>query len=503
LVRFHKKLGKERDQKAILIGLRSVKYVGQRVKRQIHSMTRKQFPIAKLFGRARLALCLACALLPIRSWAATQLEPAQSSKVIPQNERERAGKVIPLTNTDAAHNKILARGLAPIVNNDEKSARQVALRDAYRNAINQGVGTDVGHLFEMRNFKKIVDIVVTRSLGVVKSYTVVFEGRRAGEPPQYEILIEAAVGEGSKGDLMALALFLQVMDNPKVLLLIHESESEGQSDNGGGQLEIKVDAKAEKVEVKRNSNASTGGGSGGIGGAAEDALTKYFHDAGYVVLSSKEALTGDPRQDEEVGMARDGYAELARKVGTRLGADVVLCGGIRISGRPVVAYGVSLNRVHVTSTVRALVTASGQILAVESDSYEAASELYEAAKTKSINSLAKGLGEKLVWKIPEVLANQPRQTTVVLGNCTLEEMKTVTANLSAAKGVESVRAGAWTRDREQGNAGKVALTVSSGFLGATADDLYEALKAPSQPPLRLEALTKYNLELSVKRNGSP
>ena len=420
--------------------------------------------------------------------------------VMPKPERERPGKVIPKTKDIQIDNKIIARGIAPIVNNDEKRARQLALQDAYREAISRGVGTEIGELFEMKNFEKIVDVVVKRSIGIVKNYKVLHEGRTKKNENQYEILIEAEVGEGSKGDLMALALFLEVIDSPKVLILLHEYESPSTGAGESKDLEIKIGGKEDTIEIRQRSEKK------GVDSLkeisidnAEVVLAKYFHDVGYTVLTSKDVLTGNEGHDNEVRLAKQGYTELARKIGMMYGADIVLVGSIRISGKPVKVYDVPMNMVHVTSTIKAVVTGSGQTLAIEDKTSRSSSEIYEAAKHKSMRGLVNVVGESLVWKIPEVLSNNYKILSVTISNCKIDEMKRFTKMISDIKGVETVRTGAWVR--QKGDTGKVTLSIYTGFLGATTDEIYDVLMTTKDIKLKADMLSKYSLEVSVNRNG--
>lgn len=388
---------------------------------------------------------------------------------------QRATAVIPLTETNRTGKIVIARGLAPIVNGDQKRARQNALRDAYRTAICQG-SVEVGHLTQMKNFKELVDVVVTRSVGMVKNYRIIFEGTTTNQPPNFEVLIEAEVGPGTRGDLMALALFLEVIQRPKVLLLLQENEAQ-----------TGVSAAPTTQNLAEDN--------------AEIVLAKYFHDAGYEVMTSKDALGSTEEQARKLTLAKQGYTEPARELGRQYDADVVLCGTVRIKSQTVTAYNIALQKVHLTCTARVVVTGSGQALALEDSSYQSSAEMYEVAREKSVRSLAKDVGEKLVWKIPEALASQPQLTTVMLQGCTLDELKIVNAALASVAGVETVRTGGWSRSGN-GETGKVTFTVVSGFLGASTEDLWAGLKTLPGLKLRAELLQRYNLELSVKRDGS-
>jgi len=420
--------------------------------------------------------------------------------VVPKPERERPGKVIPKTDELQAENNVVARGIALIINNDEKRARQLALQDAYRQAISQGVGTEIGELFEMKNFEKIVDVVVKRSIGIVKRYKVLYEGREKGKEDQYEILIEAEVGKGNRGDLMALALFLQVIDSPKVIILIHEYESQTSGAGEGKDLEIKIGGKGDNIEIRSRSDKRDSDSLKGIlVDNTEVVLAKYFHDVGYTVLTSKDVLTGKEDHDGEVRLAKQGYTELARKIGMMYGADIVLCGTINISGKPVKVYDVPMNMVHVTSTIKAVVTGSGQILAIEDKASRSSSEIYESAKHKSLQGLVKIVGESLAWKIPEVLANNYKILSMTISNCKIDEMKRLTKIISEIKGVETVRTGAWIRQKD--DTGKVTLSIYTGFLGATTDEIYDVLMTGKDIKLRTDMVSKYSLEVTIKRDG--
>ena len=413
------------------------------------------------------------------------------------------GQVISLTRTNSSKNTVRARGLAPIINGDEKCARRLALQDAYRQAICQGVGTEIGEMFEMRNFRKVVDVVVKRSIGVVRRYTVIYEGRDKKDPGQYEIVIDAEVGPaGNGGDLMALALFLEVIEHPKVLIMLREEENQADMGPAGGALQITVDGKKEKAELHRSPDPAGAGGAPAEDDVVENALAKYFHEAGYVVLTSKDILPTGEREVQEASLAKQGYSEPARKIGLRCGADIVLCGLIRAVGTTVKSYDtMTVTRVVLTCSAKTVVTGSGQTLNIEDSSYVSAAEMFASAREKSVRTMAKDVGEKLVWRIPEVLANQPKITTVGVANCTVEELKRISTILSAAKGVEMVRTGAWMR-QDGGETGKVTFIVSSGFLGDSAEDLLGALKAAQGLKFQVETLSKYNLDLSVIRDGS-
>jgi len=391
---------------------------------------------------------------------------------IPQSQWSKRGDVSRSNEPSGSNRTILAHGLAPILHGDEKRAQQNALRDAYRNAISQGVGLEVGHMSQMRNFKELVDIVVTRSVGMVKHCDIINQGTTTETPPNYQVSIRAEVGPGSKTDLMALALFLQVLDNPKVLILLEQSESDTNKADS-------LPHHAAPVE------------------ATEDAFAHCFHTAGYIVMTSKDVSGANQELLRELNLAKQGSTDLARKIGLRYGVDVVICGDIQIVNKPVRVYDFSMTQVHLVATVRAIVTGSRQVLAMDQQSYEAGGSLYEATRDKLLATVVKTLAEKLVWKIPEELATHPTLLTVTLSNCTLEELKAVEAALSTAPEIDTIRTGPWLRQSGR-DSGVVEFEIRSGFLQASTEDLLTALRTNCSLQFRVDALSKYNLELAVK-----
>lgn len=116
-----------------------------------------------------------------------------------------------------------------------------------------------------------------------------------------------------------------------------------------------------------------------------------------------------------------------------------------------------------------------------------------------MQGLVNVVGENLVWKIPEVLANNYKILSVTISNCKIEEMKRFTKVISDLKGIETIRTGAWVRHK--GDTGKVTLSIYTGFLGATTDEIYDVLMNTKDITLRTDMLSKYSLEVSVNRNG--
>ena len=63
-----------------------------------------------------------------------------------------------------------AIGLARLYSGEEKQARDAALRDAMKKAIEQGVGSMLESETEVKNFQLLSDRILSKSKGVIKNY---------------------------------------------------------------------------------------------------------------------------------------------------------------------------------------------------------------------------------------------------------------------------------------------------------------------------------------------
>lgn len=101
-------------------------------------------------------------------------------------------------------------------------SKDEALLNAKRDAVEKGIGTLLISETEVRNYQLQKDIVLTRTMGAVKSYSVLAEERRG--PKEHYVRIEAIVALAEiEADLAALKILLESMDKPRMLVVIQET----------------------------------------------------------------------------------------------------------------------------------------------------------------------------------------------------------------------------------------------------------------------------------------
>ena len=99
-----------------------------------------------------------------------------------------------------AQDKVRAVGMATIYDNAIDIARDKALENAQRNAVEEKVGVMITSVTEVENFQVKMDQILSESKGFINSYEIISEGKAGNN---YEVRIEADVGTGRLRDRMA------------------------------------------------------------------------------------------------------------------------------------------------------------------------------------------------------------------------------------------------------------------------------------------------------------
>jgi len=121
---------------------------------------------------------------------------------------------------DEGSKEVISVGVA-----DGKSARarDEALNDALRKAVEQGVGTYVTTELTVEQQRLVEDRIYTESRGYIQSYKVIHEGETEG---LYEVKISALVKMGKlAGDLQSIGLIIRKKQNPRVMVVIYSAET--------------------------------------------------------------------------------------------------------------------------------------------------------------------------------------------------------------------------------------------------------------------------------------
>jgi hypothetical protein len=120
----------------------------------------------------------------------------------------------------AQSKEIKAKGYGTIYGNDKAAARDKAIEDAQRKAVEQAMGTMISSESVTKNFQLISDRILSLSSGYIEKYRVISEREIDGE---VEVEIAAIVGMSKLNDsVQAIKNLIRRMDRPKIMVLIAE-----------------------------------------------------------------------------------------------------------------------------------------------------------------------------------------------------------------------------------------------------------------------------------------
>lgn len=129
--------------------------------------------------------------------------------------------------------EVEAEGQAAILNNNLAGARNQALVNAQRNAVEQGVGLVLDSKTVSENFEIIRDKVLTSSQGFVTRYTILQEGPTPDQQT-FRVRIKAEVSQELLEDrLSALRILHQAMGNKRVMVIYRSDNPNALARNHG------------------------------------------------------------------------------------------------------------------------------------------------------------------------------------------------------------------------------------------------------------------------------
>jgi hypothetical protein len=115
---------------------------------------------------------------------------------------------------------IEADGAGVVINNDLALARDNAINDSLRKAVEQAVGTMISSETVVQNYEVISDSIYAKSQGYIQNYQILNE---QVSDELYRVTIRAAVSIGNiKDDLRALGFLMAQKNMPRIMVLIAE-----------------------------------------------------------------------------------------------------------------------------------------------------------------------------------------------------------------------------------------------------------------------------------------
>ena len=206
-----------------------------------------------------------------------------------------------------------AQGQAAILNGDKPAAREKAIEDALRHAVEMAVGTRVSSTSETQDFQTRMDQVMTHSTGFVKKYEIVKEGVD-GEVVQVTIRAFISSVELDK-DLEAMGMLMARKNMPRTMVLIAE-QNIGMATPSAAWMK---DAKEKPAVVSADLRI------------AENVILDSLKNGGF-----KQLIDPEIAEEKAVsigGISTDITAAQARKLGSLTHAEVIIIGRVIATSR--------------------------------------------------------------------------------------------------------------------------------------------------------------------------
>jgi hypothetical protein len=231
-------------------------------------------------------------------------------------------------------------------------SKKDALLKAKRDAVETGIGTVLISQTEIRNYELQKDVILTKTVGAVKSYDIL--SREKQSDGSYYVRIRAIVSLADiREDLAALKILLESMDKPRMMVVIAEEK----------------------------------------GKEAENAIVDYLAAKGFDLVDPAVTAALMQKQDRLISRAAAGDPAAAAKIGAANGAEYILVGRVEKS----VADSAILRQSGMVSgqaTISAKVVncSNGRIIASKSERSAAA----HIAEDVAMNTASGKVGRKLM-----------------------------------------------------------------------------------------------------------
>lgn len=232
---------------------------------------------------------------------------------------------------DTMSKVIDADGAGVVINNDLALARDNAINDSLRKAVEQAVGTVISSETVVENFEVINDSIYAKSQGYIQNYKILKENV---SDSLYRVTIRATVSMGSiKDDLRALGFLMARKGMPRLMVLIAEQNV--------GQAHPSYFWDSVDLSV------------------AENVFQSNFLQDGFTFVD-RASVQGELKTITRRGT--DLNNNLAAKLGKKVDAELVVIGKAFAKAAGNVA-GTSMKSLQANITARAVRTDNGMVIA--------------------------------------------------------------------------------------------------------------------------------------------
>ena len=311
--------------------------------------------------------------------------------------------------------QVTVSGMAQIIDGNEPAAKDIALEDAQRQAVEQAMGTMLTSETLMENYQIVSDKVFAKSSGYIRKYSII-DSKPDGK--NYKVTIKADVSEGDlANDVDGLRNLLTMKGMPRVFVVVTESVM--------GQEAFKGSA-----------------GSADFG-AVELAIIERLRSQGFLLVDP-DVLSGNVAL-ESVYKSGNVSVSQARNIGKLSGADVVIFGKASVTDNgamPGMGRG-RANPVHVFWAAPTFVLSIPPMdrSATSSNGARAGTSIGGAAPN-ALKKAGKSSAKQLVGGLTKTWSSESTngvRITLTITGVKFRDVRKAKAMLSNMRGVKSVK----------------------------------------------------------------
>ena len=271
----------------------------------------------------------------------------------------------------------VAQGEAAVLGGDRPAARQKAIDDALRRAVEMAAGTRVSSTTEMKDFQVRMDRVLTHAQGFVRRYEIVQEGM---DGTVVQVTVRAFVGTAELDkDLEAMGLLMARKGMPRAMVLIAEQN---------------IGMAAPRAAWMRGQDAPVSADLR----IAETTVLDVLRSSGFGQLVDPEVAA--EKTVQVGGIVTEITGAQARKLKSLTGAEVIVFGQAVATPRGEVAdLGAGWRSCTATISGRAVSTDNGDILASGETTQNAAQLDDLTCGKEAIKRASRAFAQDMVKKI--------------------------------------------------------------------------------------------------------
>lgn len=272
-------------------------------------------------------------------------------------------------------------GVGTITGGNLVRARDLAVNDALRSAVEHAVGLVLDSQTRVRNYELIEDSILTQSRGYISSYDVLDSWTSQG---LMYVRVGAVVKEQVLDDLAALELTIRRAGDPRVMVIIPEEHIQRPIPDP----------------------------------AAETEIIRQLLEAGFRLVDQTQVSR--VRETEILRQALSGDEDAYQRLRSEFDADLLVVGEA-FSERVGTYHGLISCRARVE--VRVVRTDTGEILAAHGIHESGVDITESAASKKSLMEAGASMAEYLIGVLPTSLADAQRSIQMTLSGVTFLEVQ--------------------------------------------------------------------------------